>query len=103
MLFLLGIVGHGFMSGDMSGKMTMAAAAEMAAQDGGMDCDKHTSDQGALAACSAYCAGVVAVLSDPVPIPVAAPAQQIVAVAGSVSVIRHGPPDPYPPKHAVLI
>ena len=104
MLFILGIVGHSVMAGAMGAKMTMAAGADMAAPDGGMDCDKHPSDKGqtndksALMACSAYCASVVAVLPDPIPVPVSADAPQAVIATGSVSVNRDGPPDPYPPK-----
>ena len=109
MLFVLGIVGHGFMSGDMGAKMAMAASADMTAPDGGMDCDKHPSDKGqtndksALMACSAFCASVVAVLPDPIPVLVSASAPQAVVVTGSVSVNRDGPPDPYPPKTLSLI
>lgn len=106
MLFTLSIVGHGFMLGGMGAKIMTAASAEMAAQDGAMDCDKSAGCDdmtGMNLACVAHCASLVAVLSDPTPLPVIAAVREVLSLALTVPAGRNSPPDPYPPKPVVLI
>jgi hypothetical protein len=106
MLFAFSIVGNGFMFGDMAAKMSMTASMNMSAQGGSMDCDKNTKcdhDQGIPMSCFVHCASTVAVLSDPVRLPVIAFTRIVVATAVSVPASRHRPPDPYPPKSVAVI
>jgi hypothetical protein len=106
MLFSLSIVGHAFMLGDMGAKAMTAASVELAAQDGAMDCDKGVGCddmKDMQLACVAHCASIVAVLSDPAPMPVIATVRDVLAPAISLLAGRIMAPDPYPPKPVVLI
>jgi hypothetical protein len=106
LLFAFSIVGDGVMFGDMAAKITMAAAADMPAPGGSMNCDKSTvcdHDQGMLMACFAHCASIIAVLSDTTRLPVIAITRTVIATAVSIPAGHQGPPDPYPPKALAVV
>jgi len=105
-LFTLSIVGHGFMLGGMGAKIMTATGAEMASQAAAMDCDKSPAcddTNGMHLVCVAHCASLVAVLSDPAPLPAIATVREVLSLALTVPAGRNSPPDPYPPKPLVLI
>jgi hypothetical protein len=102
--FVVGLVPSGVRTADAGVKMVMAAAAEMPTS-GKCDgcCNGCGDDQQAMTsgACSAYCGDFVALPAMAIAV-AAAPAEAIWHVAGLVRVGHTIPPDPYPPKPAVL-
>ena len=100
-LFSVSGVGHGFMVTEMSVKPAVAAAtSDMPSADPCADCVRD--DVGMKAACSAICAGAIAVLPNPTPLPVVAAARDIAFAARQSLQRRDGPPDPYPPRPIVI-
>jgi hypothetical protein len=94
----VGLVTHGVRASDIGVKMALAAATDMPMPG---KCDGCGDDQKAMAACSAYCGSVVAL-----------PAMEAVFDAVPAGIFGHVaapsptghtiPPDPYPPRPAVL-
>ena len=105
MLFGLSIVGHGFAITAAVLKMSAAAAAttmEMPSPGHAMDCGDDV-DKGAHAACVAACASAVAILCEPIQMPIFAAMQDMTADVELPFSGRGIPPEPYPPKPVVLI
>ena len=103
MLFGLSIVGHGFAMTEAVLKMSAAAAAttmEMPSPDHAMDCGDDV-DKGARAACVAACASAIAILCEPVQMPIFAAMQDMAADVDLPFSGRGIPPEPYPPKLVV--
>jgi hypothetical protein len=91
---------HGIRAPDMGLNMAMAAASEMPVPD---QCDGCGNDQKGMtsAACSAHCASAVALplislVFDRMPAATVAPVPEPSATGHA------DPPDPYPPRPAVL-
>lgn len=95
---VVGFAAHGVQAAHMSAAMA-AAAMDSPMPDGCDACDK---DGKAVPACSAMCAGLVAVLPAlPVVETVKIAARYAVESASGVGL--RGPPDPFPPRSSVLI
>lgn len=95
----VGLVTHGVRAGDMGAKMTVATASDMAS--GKCDGCGSGDDSMAAAACSAYCSGVT--VTQMAAVVVDTPAVDIRGTAAAPAVKGHGdPPEPYPPRPAVL-
>ena len=102
MLFGISVVAHGFVMTEAGLKMSAATATmEMPSADHAMDCggDEKT----AHVACIATCAGVYAILCEPVPTPIVVTMQDLTAGVELPFSGRGIPPEPYPPKPVVLI
>ncbi len=98
--FIVGLVPHGSRGADADAKMVMAATGDMPMSG---KCDGCGDDQKAMtsAACSAYCSGFVALpLIETVFEPPSAEA--VGDFAGPTPAGHTIPPDPYPPRPAVL-
>jgi hypothetical protein len=106
LVLALGLVTHGFAGPDMVVKSVVTAAADMP-MSGNMPmsgkCNGCAGDETGVApaACSAFCAAVIAVPSvaavfDAVPI------ETLVPSAGAIVTGRADPPDPYPPRPIIL-
>jgi hypothetical protein len=102
--FAVGLVPSGVRAADAGVKMIMAAASEMPTS-GKCDgcCNGCGDDQQAMTsgACSASCGDFVALPSMAIAVE-AVPAETIWHFAGPVRAGHPVPPDPYPPKPAVL-
>jgi hypothetical protein len=102
--FVAGLVPSGMRTADAGVKMVMAAATEMSTS-GNCDgcCNGCGDDHQAMTsgACSAYCGNFVALPAMIIAVE-AAPTETIWHVAGLVRTGHTVPPDPYPPKSAVL-
>ena len=102
--FVVGLVPSGVCTADSGVKMVMAAATDMPTS-GKCDgfCNGCGDDQQAMTsgACSAYCRDFVALPAMTIAVETA-PAEAIWHAAGLVQVGHTIPPDPYPPKPAVL-
>jgi hypothetical protein len=98
--FVVGLVPHGLLAAGADVKMVMAAAADMPISG---KCDGCGNDSKAMssAACSAYCGSFVAL---PVTGTTFEPAsvETVGDFAGPTPPGHTVPPDPYPPKPAVL-
>lgn len=98
--FVVGLVPHGSRTADASVKMTMAAASDMPMSD---KCDGCGDDQKAMtsAACAAYCGSLVALPLTGILFELASD-ELFGGVAGTPLAGHTIPPDPYPPRPAVL-
>jgi hypothetical protein len=97
---VVGLVPHGLRAADADATMVMAGISEMPMSG---KCDGCGDDQDAMtsAACSAYCGSMVALpLIGPAFEPVSA--QAFAGIAEPPFADRTIPPDPYPPRPAVL-
>jgi hypothetical protein len=98
--FVVGLVPYGVRAADAGVKMVMTAASDMPMSG---KCDGCGDDQKAMtsAACSAFCASFVALpLIGTVFEP--ASAEPFRGFAGPAAAGHTVPPDPYPPRSAVL-
>jgi hypothetical protein len=98
--FVVGLMPQGVRAADTDVKMIMMAASDMPMSG---KCDGCGDDQKAMtsAACSAFCGSFVALPSiEPVFEPTSA--EPLRAFAGPPAAGRTIPPDPYPPRPAVL-
>ena len=99
--FATGLVIHGTCAADMNVKMTMAAVSDMPMQGKTDGCDDG-NDTMSLNACFAICASMTALPTTPADLFVA-PFVDVVAWSVEPSLMGHAdPPDPYPPRPAVL-
>ncbi len=95
----VGLVAHGVRASDIGVKMAAAAATDMPMPG---KCDGCGDDQKAMAAaCSAYCGTVIALPFTGTAFD-AVPAEILRAFAGPTPTSHTVPPDPYPPRPAVL-
>jgi len=102
MLFGVSVVAHCFVITEAGLKMAAATAAmEMPSPDLAMDCGGD--EKAAHVACVATCAGVYAILCEPVPTPIVLIMQDLTAGVELPFSGRGIPPEPHPPKLAVLI
>ncbi len=97
-LFGISVVGHGFAATSMSMSMTGAMPADMSA-DNSMDCDGKDVRK---PNCFALCAGAIAILPDPAPLPVAAMVQAVADAPARFLPSQDRSPEPYPPKPLIL-
>jgi hypothetical protein len=95
LLFAISSVAHAYAMTDAAMKMP-SAAMESSMPDQDMDCGG--SDKAAHAACVALCATAVAILSDPVAIPILVAMQDIVAAVELPPPSAGPSPEPHPPK-----
>lgn len=98
---VVGSAAQGVQGSGMAAKMTAAATSDMPMPDGCGGCGGV--EYGMPMACLAFCSGcVAAILTSSRPVAAGAvifpSAPPAVSVAG-----HHGPPDPYPPRPAILI
>lgn len=101
-LFSISVVAHGFVMTEAALKMSAATAAmETPSPDHAMDCGGD--DNTARAACLATCASVIAILSEPTLLPIVVTMQDLTADVELPFSGRGIPPEPHPPKPAVLI
>ncbi len=98
--FIVGLAPHGLRAADADVKMVMAAATDMPMSG---ECDGCGDDQKAMtaAACSAYCGSFAALpligtLFEP------SSAETVGDLPGPTSAGHTIPPDPYPPRPAIL-
>jgi len=102
MLFGISAGAHGFVMTEAVVKMSAATTAmESQSSDHVMDCGGD--DKGARAACIAACAGAIAILCEPTQMPIVVTMQDQTANAELPFSGRGVPPEPHPPKPAVLI
>jgi hypothetical protein len=102
MLFGISAVAHGFVMTEAALKMSAATAAmEMPSPDHAMDCGGD--DKAARAACMATCASAIAILCVPTPVPIVVTMQEQTVNVELPFSGRDIPPEPHPPKPAVLI
>jgi hypothetical protein len=95
-----GLVTQGARAADIGAKMAVTAAMDMPMSG---KCDGCRDDQKgmAAAACSLHCSNIAALpLLETVPDPV--PAEIVGSISGPTPPGHAAPPDPYPPKPAVL-
>lgn len=95
---VVGLAAHGVQAAHMSATMA-AAAMDSPMPDGCNGCDK---DGKAVPACSAICAGLVAVLPAPPTVQTVRITPRYADVSASAVGLR-GPPDPFPPRSTILI
>ena len=98
--FVVGLVPHGMRAADAGVKMVMTAASDMPMSG---KCDGCGDDQKAMtsAACSAYCGGVVALPLIGTVFELAS--GELFGGFAAPPLAGHTiPPDPYPPRPAVL-
>jgi hypothetical protein len=97
--FVIGLVPHGLRGADAGVKMVMAAATDMPMSG---KCDGCGDDHKAMTsgACSAYCGFVALPLIGTAFEPVLA--EVFTGIAGTPPAGHTVPPDPYPPRPAVL-
>ncbi|MGH6945559.1 MAG: hypothetical protein ACREH6_15250 [Geminicoccaceae bacterium] len=87
---------------DMSANMAaVAAASDTSPSHACSDCNNAAHHEMPSTACFAFCNGSVAVLPAPVPLEVGAAQRAIPRTIPSV-LERNAPPEPYPPRPAVL-
>lgn len=98
--FVVGLVPHGMRAADAGMNMAMAAAGDMPMSS---KCDGCGDDQKAMtsAACSAFCGSFVALPLIGTVFELAS-AETFVGFAGPPSAGHTVPPNPYPPRPAVL-
>jgi hypothetical protein len=98
--FVVGLVPHGIRAADAGVKMAIAAGSDMPMSG---QCDGCGDAQKAMtaAACSAYCGGFVALPSIGAVVELAS-AEAFEGVAVPPIAGLTVPPDPYPPRPAVL-
>jgi hypothetical protein len=100
MLFALSSVGHVYAATEAVMKMPAAAmegSMEGSVTDHGMDCGGG-NDEGARANCMAMCATSVAILGEPIVVPVVAALQSVKPAAELPPPERGLLPEPHPPK-----
>ncbi len=103
MLFALSIAGHGLAVTNMGTKaMTAVATMDRSAADSSkaMDCDE--SDIAMQLVCHAFCASMVAVLSEPIELPTTTALQPANSFYTQTLPGQHRSPDPHPPRSIVL-
>ena len=98
--FIVGVAPHGLRAADANVKMVMAAATDMPMSG---ECDGCGDDQKAMtaAACSAYCGRfatlpLIGTLFEP------SSAETVGDLPGPTTAGHTIPPDPYPPRPAIL-
>lgn len=98
--FIVALVPHGSRAADSDAKLVMAAATDMPMSG---KCDGCGHDPKAMtpAACSAYCGSFVALPLTETP-PEAPPVERMGSSGGPTLVGHTIPPDPHPPRAAVL-
>ena len=96
-----GLVAHDIGASGMAGKMTVAAASDTPMSN---DCGicGNGDEKMSLAACSAYCSGMTAQTVAIVVAEVLYGDGPEIAVPMPAVVGTNDPPDPYPPRFAVL-
>ncbi len=95
LLFAISSAAHVYAATEAAMKMP-AVAMETSSPNHGMDCGGD--DKAAHAACMAMCATAVAILSDPVEIPLARAAQNAKSRPEMPPAGRSPLPEPHPPK-----
>jgi hypothetical protein len=104
MLFLLSIVGHGYVVAGMASDTGMsmpAVSADMTMHDDGMDCGTDADcakDMRMHMACFAHCAVLAGILTEPVSLPIVLATRTVPLSPADPLASVHGPPDPHPPK-----
>jgi hypothetical protein len=101
---LLGIstIAHGFVMTEAALKMSAATGAmDMPSPDHAVDCGGD--DKAARAACMATCASIIAILCESAQMPIVATMQDLAPDVELPFSGRGIPPEPHPPKPAVLI
>jgi hypothetical protein len=101
-----GLAAHGLGGPDKIVKVATAAASDMPmSNDAPMQgkCNGCAGDEKGVApaACSAFCGAVIALPLQAVTLD-AVPAETLSPIAGSDSIGRADPPDPYPPRPTIL-
>ena len=94
-LFALSSVAHVYAATEAAMKMP-AAAMESSAPDHGMDCGG--GDKAAHAACVAMCATAMAILGEPIAVPIVVAAQDVESDPELPPPGRGPSPEPHPPK-----
>src|SRR5687767_4930270 len=98
--FVVGQMPYGLRAADVSVQMVMTAAGDVPMSGKCDGCGDHQKTM-AAAACSAFCAGFVALPSIEMVLELPS-AETFDGFAGSLLTGHTIPPDPYPPRPAVL-